>query len=307
MYTKEEILLARIDRVRDNYENITNTLFSDNEKFSEYLKFAGKFYKMPTSHSMTIFGSKPNATMVADFDTWKKFNRYVKRGTTSIAVLDNGSIRHYFDISQTSGKRVPYQWALDKGTANTLIKDSGKDLKSFSGYINYVGSEGARLTVGMAANEFRISAEKRKDFEKSFTSMVQYLIASRCELGGKFKYNGNLDLSALDMLSTKAEKERLCEYVQITGKSVLLSMEKSINDIELKRRNEDNERSKTDMVRGGQEVLSRNQNGERQDLQARSDDVRVLGADGFRSDGGRTKADERADRSLGQKVAGVYD
>ena len=60
MYTKEEILLARIDRVRDNYENITNALFSDNEKFSEYLKFAGKFYKMPTSHSMTIFGSKPD-------------------------------------------------------------------------------------------------------------------------------------------------------------------------------------------------------------------------------------------------------
>ena len=53
--------------------------------------------------------------------------------------------------------------------------------------------------------------------------MVQYFIAARCELGGVFKYNGTADLSALDMLNSKAEKEKLCEFVQITGKSVLFS------------------------------------------------------------------------------------
>lgn len=77
-----------------------------------------------------------------------------------------------------------------------------------------------------------ISEKDRAAFEKSYISMTQYFIAARCELGGSFKYSGNVDLSALDMLHSKAEKEKLCEFVQLSGKSVLLSMEKSIHDNE---------------------------------------------------------------------------
>ena len=35
--------MARIDKVRENYEEVTERLFSDKAAFAEYLKFAGKF------------------------------------------------------------------------------------------------------------------------------------------------------------------------------------------------------------------------------------------------------------------------
>ena len=300
--------MARIDRVRENYEDVTERLFSDKAAFEDYLKFAGKFFKLPSAQSMTVYGTNPKATMVADFDTWKKFNRHVKRGTNSIAVLENGGLKHYFDISQTNGSKTPYQWTLGKDTANALIgevyEQSGMRFNSFSGCVNYLGAEQARENAANVMNTLNVSEENRAAFEKSYVSMTQYLIAARCELGSSFKYNGKLDLTALDMLHSKAEKERLCEFVQLAGKSVLLSLEKSINNIVMQERTvENNGRDKADLVRRGQEVLSRNQDGERQNVQARPDNVRVSGANGTRSDGRGTGIDERTDRTVGREVA----
>ena len=308
--------MARIDRVRESYEQITERLFGDKTAFEQYLKFAGKFFKLPSEQTMTIYGTNPNAAMVADFETWKKFSLRVKRGTNSIAVLDNGSLKHYFDISQTTGSAVPYQWTLDKETANAIIDETfereGKRFGSFSGCVNYLGSEKARENIDSVAKLLNISDNDRAAFEKSYISMTQYIIAARCEVGGSFKYNGSVDLSALDMLHSKAEKEKLCECVQLSGKSVLLSMEKSIHEIELQRRNnygrnQANLVRPERLVRGGQDVLPRNQGGERQNVQTRPDNVRVSGAVGTRSDRRGTGVDERADRSLGTGVAEIYD
>ena len=124
--------MARIDEVRERYESITEQLYKNKETFAEYLKFAGKFYKMPTAQTMTMFATNPKATMVADYDTWKKYGHYVKRGANSIAVLCGNGLKHYFDISQTNGDRVPYQWTLDKQTAREFIaafsKTEGREL-----------------------------------------------------------------------------------------------------------------------------------------------------------------------------------
>ena len=303
--------MARIDKVRESYENVTNRLFADKEAFADYLKFAGKFFKLPSAQSMLVYGANPNASMVAEYETWKKFDRQVKRGTNSIAVLDNGNLKHYFDISQTAGSKTPYQWQLDKNTAAAFIEETfeneGKRFNSLSGCINYLGSEKARENLTSVINSLNISEENRAKFEKSYISMVQFFIAARCELGGSFKYNNKADLSALDMLHSKAEKEKLCEFVQITGKSVLLSMERSINNIIIQGRTVDNGRNKTDMVRGRSDVLPRNQDGERQDVQARSGNVRVSGTVGSGSDGRGTGVDGRGDRTVRGEMESVYD
>ncbi len=140
--------MSRIDKVRESYENVTERLFSDKDAFAEYLKFAGKFFKLPSAQSMAIYGDNPNATMVADYGTWQKFNRHVKRGTSSIAVLDSGGLKHYFDITQTAGSETPYRWTLDKKTAAALIEETfeseGKRFSSFSGCVNFLGSEKAK-------------------------------------------------------------------------------------------------------------------------------------------------------------------
>ena len=276
--------MARIDEVRERYESITEQLYKNKETFAEYLKFAGKFYKMPTAQTMTMFATNPKATMVADYDTWKKFGHYVKRGANSIAVLCGNGLKHYFDISQTSGDRVPYQWTLDKQTAQEFIaafsKAEGREFKSMSSCVNAIGRAAAAETIENAVKALNISEADRAAFEKSFISITQYFIAARCELGGKFDYkNAPMDLTAFDLVHSKAEAEKLTEYVQITARPALLSMEKSINSI-IAERSMNYGRNQTDLVRGGQDVLSRNQGGKRQKVQARYDNVRVSRAGG---------------------------
>ena len=163
--------MARIDKVRESYEDVTNRLFADKEAFADYLKFAGKFFKLPSAQSMLVYGANPNASMVADYETWKKFDRQVKRGTNSIAVLNNGGLKHYFDISQTAGSKTPYQWTLDKETAAAFIEETfeneGKHFNSLSGCINYLGSEKAHESLDSVINSLNISEENRAKFTKS--------------------------------------------------------------------------------------------------------------------------------------------
>lgn len=309
--------MARIDEVRERYESITEQLYQNKETFAEYLKFAGRFFKMPTAQTMTMFATNPKATMVADYDTWQRFGRQVQRGTNSIAVLDGSGLKHYFDISQTAGGRPPYQWTLDEQTAQEFIaafsKAEGKEYKSMSGCVNAIGRTAAADNLENAIKALNISETDRAAFEKSFVSITQYFIAARCELGGRFDYKNNpMDLSAFDLVHSKAEAEKLTEYVQIAARPALLSMEKTINSL-IAERSIDNGRGKTDLVRPerlvrrGQDVLSRNQDGERQDVQAGSGNVRVSGAGGAGSDGRGTAAPERTDRPLGQGVAEIHD
>lgn len=67
--------MARIDEVRERYERITEQLYKNRDTFAEYLKFAGMFFKMPTAQTIAMFAANPKATMVADYDTWRKFGR----------------------------------------------------------------------------------------------------------------------------------------------------------------------------------------------------------------------------------------
>ena len=303
--------MARIDEVRERYESITEKLYTDKSAFADYLKYAGKFYKLPTMQTMIMFATNPNASMVADFDTWQQFGRTVQRGERSIAVLNGNEIKHYFDISQTGGGRKPYQWTLDKQTAQDFVtaysKSENKEYKSLSSCVNAIGANAARDSLDSAIKALNISENDRAAFEKSFISITQYFVAARCELDSSFKYkNSPLDLAALDLVHSKAEAEKLTEYAQIAARPALLSMEKTINTI-IAERSMQTGRNQADMVRGRTEVLPRNNRGERENVQARPDNVRISGADEPRSDGRGTGADERTDRQMGTGVAEVYD
>ena len=137
--------------------------------------------------------------------------------------------------------------------------------------------------------------------------MVRQIMKSRCEYRSAYKINtAPLDLSALDMLHSKAEFEKLCEWVQLTAKSALRKMEKTIINEIIIERSIDNERTQSDMVRGGEQVLRGDDREERADVQTRPDNVDIPSAtDGGLQRGG-SGADETADRELRTEVAGVY-
>ena len=68
--------------------------------------YAIRSYYDEFDNIIMIYAQRPHSTLVADYDTWKKVERYVKRGSKGIAIFPskalNPRMRYVFDISDTS-------------------------------------------------------------------------------------------------------------------------------------------------------------------------------------------------------------
>lgn len=308
--TREE----REQEVREQYEAVTDKLYTDRQAFRDFLSFSGKHYKLPADHAMMIFSSNPNADMVTDYDTWQKLDRQVTRGQKSMAAFENGRLRHYFDISQTEGKAIRPRWHFDKDMAAAFTKEvsalEGKQFNSITSCVDYFSDSQTYGQIANLTNALNVDAAKRREFSKSVSTMVRAIVAARCGYNSKFNYKSDpLDLSALDMLHSKAELEKLTEFIQINAKAVLLSMEKTVTEIQRRNSYEQGHnqgRNSPDMVRGGQQVLSGDSRGERQAVQARSGNMDILSGAVAGADGRGRRTDEEADRAVRGSMAEVH-
>ncbi|WP_052335716.1 ArdC family protein [Faecalispora jeddahensis] len=122
------------------YQEITEKLLNgvtevfQGDRFKQYLQTMSKFHSYSFRNSLLIHLQMPEAKRVAGFESWKKFNRYVKRGQKGIAIFapylikkkvqsesenpeeDGGEteqalvkfkITYVWDVSQTEGEPLP--------------------------------------------------------------------------------------------------------------------------------------------------------------------------------------------------------
>ena len=186
--TREE----REQEVREQYEAVTDKLYTDRQAFKDFLSFSGKHYKLPADHAMMIFSSNPHADMVTDYDTWQKLGRQVTRSQKSMAAFENGRLRHYFDISQTEGKAIRPRWHFDKDTAAAFTKEvsalEGKQFNSITSCVDYFSDSQTYGQIVNLTNALNVDAAKRKEFSKSVSTMVRAIVAARCGYNSKFNY-----------------------------------------------------------------------------------------------------------------------
>lgn len=118
------------------------------ESLKSYLATMSKFYRYSFGNVMLIAFQKPDATRVAGFHAWKKFNRFVKKGEKGIMILapvlrkfadaesqngdglnDNKTVTrlvnvrttYVFDVSQTEGEPLP-EFVSAKGDPATHLE-----------------------------------------------------------------------------------------------------------------------------------------------------------------------------------------
>ena len=62
------------------------------ESWTNYLTTASRLYKYPFADQLMIYAQRPDSTACASFDIWNnRMNRYVRRGSKGIALLDQSS------------------------------------------------------------------------------------------------------------------------------------------------------------------------------------------------------------------------
>lgn len=113
----------------DLYAETLQSLMESPDKWLDFLKAAGRNYKLPFHEQVLVYAQRPDATAVLEMERWnKRFGRWVNKGSTGIAVFgEPGSprLRYYFDVSDTHASRyarpVPL-WAAKPEHADAILE-----------------------------------------------------------------------------------------------------------------------------------------------------------------------------------------
>ena len=98
------------------------------EHWAEFLITAARLYKYSYPDQLMIYAQRPDATACAEYDVWNnKMNRYVRRGSKGIALLDESSgyprLHYVFDVSDTAPRRnalYPDLWEVEQTAENRM-------------------------------------------------------------------------------------------------------------------------------------------------------------------------------------------
>ena len=102
---------------RQIYQDVISRVTRTEADWKAVCRLAGQIYRYEFDNVLMVYAQNPSATLVADYDTWKKVHRYVKRGSRGIAIFPSRALkpglRYVFDISNTGGKNVKLTWDLE--------------------------------------------------------------------------------------------------------------------------------------------------------------------------------------------------
>ena len=232
------------------------------ESWTAYLTTASRLYKYRFEDQLMIYAQRPDATACADYDIWNnRMNRYVRRGSKGIALLDESSgyprLHYVFDVSDTGvrrNSRDPDLWQynddLKQPVSDALIAAYGISHERVSQQLADIAgklvadywdnnSEDIRAIVDGSFLMDYDSAGLEMQFKSAAAISVTYALLERCG----FEPDGYFDKDSFQAIydfSTPDTVYALGAAVSDISREVLRTVERAVKTT-IRRRN--NERS----------------------------------------------------------------
>ena len=232
------------------------------ESWTDYLTTASRLYKYPFADQLMIYAQRPDATACADYDVWNnRMNRYVRRGSKGIALLDESSgfprLHYVFDVSDTGvrrNSRDPEVWqynddlkqpvsemlAATYGISGERVSQQLADVagKLVADYWDNNGGDIRAIVDGSLLMDYD-EAGVEMQFKSAAAMSVTYTLLERCgfEPAGWFDKD---DFQAVYNFSTPDSVYALGAAVSDMSREVLRQIERTVKTT-IRRRN--NERS----------------------------------------------------------------
>ena len=254
-------------KVKAIYDSEIGNITRSEKNWKDVLKVAGQLYRYEFDNIVMITAQRPpeKSTLMADYDTWKKVGRYVKRGAKGCAIFPsralNPRMRYIFDISDTGGKNVKLTWDLEgenlKDYVDFLVsegqieqydnsnRESLKNiLKQFTGtdvWLIIKEEFGDRMTELMQLSGSVIKEESKKrnglqqemDMEQLVYASVMYAVGTRCGFDLSVQEQ---DFSQIVNIKDEEIIYRLGSIVCDVSCSVLREFSRNLKAIESERR-----------------------------------------------------------------------
>ena len=246
------------------------------ESWTDYLTTASRLYKYPFADQLMIYAQRPDATACAEFDIWRnRMNRYVRRGSKGIALLDESSgfprLHYVFDVSDTGvrrNSRDPEMWQynddLKQPVSEMLSKTYGisgervsQQLADVAGklvadYWDNNGGDIRAIVDGSLLMDYD-EAGVEMQFKSAAAISVTYTLLERCgfEPAGWFDKD---DFRAIHEFSTPDSVYALGAAVSDMSREVLRNIERTVKTT-IRRRNA--ERSQYEYEQQKRDLLDR--------------------------------------------------
>ena len=246
------------------------------ESWTDYLTTASRLYKYPFADQLMIYAQRPDATACADYDVWNnRMNRYVRRGSKGIALLDESSgfprLHYVFDVSDTGvrrNSRDPEMWQynddLKQPVSEMLSKTYGisgervsQQLADVAGklvadYWDNNGEDIRAIVDGSLLMDYD-EAGVEMQFKSAAAISVTYTLLERCgfEPAGWFDKD---DFRAIHEFSTPDSVYALGAAVSDMSREVLRNIERTVKTT-IRRRNA--ERSQYEYEQQERDLLDR--------------------------------------------------
>ena len=78
-------------KVKAIYDSEIGNITRSEKSWKDVLKLAGQLYRYEFDNIVMVTAQRPpeKSTLMADYDTWKKVGRYVKRGAKEMCIRDS--------------------------------------------------------------------------------------------------------------------------------------------------------------------------------------------------------------------------
>ena len=246
------------------------------ESWTDYLTTASRLYKYPFADQLMIYAQRPDATACAEFDIWRnRMNRYVRRGSKGIALLDQSSsvprLHYVFDVSDTGvrrNSRDPEMWqfnddlkqpvsemlATTYGISGERVSQQLADVagKLVADYWDNNGGDIRAIVDGSLLMDYD-EAGVEMQFKSAAAISVTYTLLERCgfEPAGWFDKD---DFRAIHEFSTPDSVYALGAAVSDMSREVLRNIERTVKTT-IRRRNA--ERSQYEYEQQKRDLLDR--------------------------------------------------
>ena len=220
------------------------------ESWTDYLTTASRLYKYSFADQLMIYAQRPDATACADYDIWNnRMNRYVRRGSKGIALLDESSgyprLHYVFDVSDTGvrrNSRDPEQWEMNddlfKPVSEMLTAEYGISHERLSQQLVNIAEKlvndywdnnsGDILNIvdGSFFDDYD-SSGKELQFKAAATMSVTYTLLERCGFEPEGYFDKD-DFQAIHTFSTPDAVYALGAATSDISREVLRKIERTV-------------------------------------------------------------------------------
>lgn len=246
---------------RQIYQDVISRVTRTEADWKAVCRLAGQIYRYEFDNVLMVYAQNPSATLVADYDTWKKVHRYVKRGSRGIAIFPSRALkpelRYVFDIGDTGGRNVRLTWDLEGENLPDLLsalwkrgetseepktdrKSQLEQLKAFTkqevrGILKEDFGKRFAEAAMLAGREITGGENETPELaaQKLIFNSIFYAVGTRC---GFDLSSGELDLGAIVNVKDEGCISVLGTLVSDVSCTVLRNMNREIMSIEKERK-----------------------------------------------------------------------